>query len=419
MQNSDYAPAKRRRRPKGQLYSRKLKSGSTSYGVRFMVGGERHYRTIGSSIDGWTAKKARAEIDRLMALVFVGEWDPAAEEEERVERTVPTFGEFAEKWYERRRRKGGRRTGGLSERSIRDLREWRLDGHVFPFFASLRLDEITAEAIDDYEAAKLGEGVLSAASINKMISTIASILDLAVAYGHVDRNVAKGHERLAVERPTRTYLDTPEQIVALLDAAASLDRGGRGRPYRRALLATLTFAGLRIGEALDLEWRDVDLGAGWLAVRGTKTDAAERRVKIRGALRDELDGLVREEPGDLVFATRTGGGFSASNVRNRILAPAVERANVALAEAGERPIPEGLTPHGLRRTFASILAALPGMSPPRLMREMGHADPKLTFTVYAQVMEDEDGALERLAALIEPETPEVRIAVEMEVEEAA
>jgi integrase len=56
---------------------------------------------------------------------------------------------------------------------------------------------------------------------------------------------------------------------------------------RRAMLSTLTFVGLRIGELCALRWRDVDLAGGWLHT-GSKTDAGWRRVKIRGALRDEL-----------------------------------------------------------------------------------------------------------------------------------
>jgi len=54
------------------------------------------------------------------------------------------------------------------------------------------------------------------------------------------------------------------------------------------MIATLTFAGLRIGELLALRWRDVDLAGGWLTVGQAKTDAGRRRVTIRGALRDEL-----------------------------------------------------------------------------------------------------------------------------------
>jgi integrase len=60
---------------------------------------------------------------------------------------------------------------------------------------------------------------------------------------------------------------------------------------RKAMLSTLTFAGLRIGELCALRWRDVDLAAGWLSVEDSKTDAGRRRVKIRGALKRDLANL--------------------------------------------------------------------------------------------------------------------------------
>jgi integrase len=141
--------------------------------------------------------------------------------------------------------------------------------HVLPYFASFRLDEITVEDVDRFRRSKVKEGRLSPASINKMISTGSAVLDVAVEYEHIARNPAKGRRRrLKTGSPRRTYLDRPEQITALLDAAGDLDRKGRTRAYRRPLLATLVFAGFRIGEALDLEWRDVDLAKAWLHVRG-------------------------------------------------------------------------------------------------------------------------------------------------------
>ena len=79
--------------------------------------------------------------------------------------------------------------------------------------------------------------------------------------GIANRNVAKGRRRrLPSVTPRRTFVDSADGLVALLDAAGALDlaRESRAPPHRRALLAVLALAGLRIGEALALRWRDVD-----------------------------------------------------------------------------------------------------------------------------------------------------------------
>jgi integrase len=170
------------------------------------------------------------------------------------------------------------------------------------------------------------------------------------------------------------------------------------------VIATLTFAGLRIGELCSLRWRDVDLAGGWLRVGESKTDAGRRRVKIRGALRDELlavRGRHQEASQDeFVFGTLTSARQNPSNLRRRVLKPAVKRANERLAKRELPPLPEGLTPHSLRRTFASLLYAL-GESPPVVMDEMGHTDPALALRVYAQSMRRGEGEQAQLRALVE------------------
>jgi integrase len=175
------------------------------------------------------------------------------------------------------------------------------------------------------------------------------------------------------------------------------------------MLATLTFAGLRIGELLSLRWRDVDLAGGWLTVGEAKTDAGRRKVKIRGALRDELLSLRAERKIDqnaYVFPTRTGVRLGPDNFRNRVLAAAVRRADKRLAEQAHPPLPK-LTPHSLRRTFCSLLYAL-GESPPVVMQEMGHTDPKLALRVYAQAMRRDEHQQAELRALVEG-TPDGRL----------
>jgi len=165
----------------------------------------------------------------------------------------------------------------------------------------------------------------------------------------------------------------------------------------------MIFGGLRIGELCALRWRDVDLEAGWMTVGESKTDAGRRRVKIRGALTDELArarGSRRSIDHDgLVFPTRTGRKRYTQKVRSDTLGNAVKRANENLAKADLPPLPAKITPHSLRRTFASLLYAL-GESPPVVMAEMGHTSPTLALKVDAQAMRRGEDELTKLADLM-------------------
>ena len=73
-----------------------------------------------------------------------------------------------------------------------------------------------------------------------------------------------------------------------------------------------------------------------------------------------------------------GERLSETNVRRRVLAPAVERASAALEARGDEPPPTGLAPHSRRRTFASILVAL-GEDTAYVIGQLGHTDPALTL----------------------------------------
>lgn len=175
--------------------------------------------------------------------------------------------------------------------------------------------------------------MLSAESINKTLVRLGQILDVAVEYEHIERNPPRMNPRkrkLKAPRPAPIWLDRAEHIAALLDAAGELDahaRRDRRHIPRRVMLATLVFAGLRIGELLELRWRDVDLGAGSLTVRQSKTSAGVRQIDLLPVLRDVLVMLDRGKPNELVFPTTSGRSHGLSNVRRRVLAPAVTLAN--------------------------------------------------------------------------------------------
>ena len=377
---------------------------SATFGLRFRAYGRREYVTLGTAEEGWTRAKAETELQNILADVRRGIWQPPVVEVVQVPRAMPTFHEFASEWFERQTLEGGQRGEGLSEAGKAAL-GWVISNHLLPAFALRRLDQITVEDVDRYRLGKVRGGKLSATSINKTLATLAAILESAVEYELIDRNPARGRRRrLPATAPRRSWLDRADHIAALLDAAGQRDQKAKVcRGQRRALLATLVFAGLRIGEALSLRWRDVDLARGTITVRDAKTDAGVRVVNILPILRDELGAYrARLEPTAvaLVFGTANGHRQGATNVRRRVLSKAVEQANRRLAEDSTEPLPEGLTPHSLRRTFASLLFAI-GETPPYVMAQMGHTTPNLTLAIYARQMNRRDGEAERLKALVE------------------
>jgi len=68
-----------------------------------------------------------------------------------------------------------------------------------------------------------------------------------------------------------------------------------------------------------------------------------------------------------------------------MIRPAVAHTDSLLAKRGHQPLPEGVTAHKFRHTFASILFVR-GEDPPCVMTQVGHTDPAFTLRVYAQAM---------------------------------
>lgn len=238
---------------------------------------------------------------------------------------------------------------------------------------------------------------LSNTSINSMITLLGQILQQAVDYELIDRNPVRVGGRsarfLKRTRPRRTFLEVDE-FHSLLDAAGELEAEARSDFRglgRRAMVATLGLAGLRISELVDLKVAQVDLTRGRFKLVDAKTEAGVREVEISLYLRDELLEYVMDRrgrglphgPADHFFGTNTGRRRDPDRFRDRILARAVERATANRTEAGAPPLPE-ITPHSLRRTWATF-AAMIGRDPKWIAAQIGHVSPAFTFSVYQQV----------------------------------
>jgi integrase len=164
--------------------------------------------------------------------------------------------------------------------------------------------------------------------------------------------------RQGTNRPR--YL-TQAQLNQLIKAA----RKGRYGHRDATLILLMARHGLRVTEAIDLRWDQIDLAKGHLHVRRLK-HGLDSVHPIQG---DELRALRElkrnQEPSAFVFTSERGGPMTRSNVAKMI------------EKAGNRAGLPHCHPHMLRHTTGHLLADA-GHDTRRLQLWLGHSDIKHT-----------------------------------------
>jgi len=129
--------------------------------------------------------------------------------------------------------------------------------HLVPGVGAHRLDRLEPEHLEAFYA-KMQEEGSKAGTAHHVHRTVRTALGEAKRRGHVSRNVAEiARAPRLEEEEVEPY--TIEEVQSLLLEASKL------RNSARWVLALAL--GLRQGEALGLQWEDVDLDAGYLRVR--------------------------------------------------------------------------------------------------------------------------------------------------------
>lgn len=166
-----------------------------------------------------------------------------------------------------------------------------------------------------------------------------------------------------------------------------------------ALWVLLVSSGLRLGEALALRWRDIDLKNGRLIVRRsfvevagvgivpgpTKNRTSRRPLTIGARTSQILAELARRnssEPDDLAFPNAQGGPWRRSNLRRHEFLPILERAGL-----GHFRI------HDLRHGNVG-LASLRSVAAKTMAERLGHSSTKQTTDTYGHLF----GEIEAQAA---------------------
>lgn len=263
-----------------------------------------------------------------------------------------TFELVAEEWISDRSRDPDIRPSTLGQNT------WAVRKHLIPRFGSRKLHEIAVSDVARFVKDKQVDG-MKANSINGILAPLSAIMALAQRDGRVQVNPVRALLKKERPKPDTKKIEalTSEEIESLFAAVGDADR---------VLVKTLVGTGLRISEALDLVWGDIQEHL--ITVRSSKTDAGEREVVMQPGLRRVL--LEHKM------------ACSAKSDEDRVFADAGTRRAV-----GARVMrAAGCTLHTLRHTHASILISQ-GVDVTAVAAQMGHSSPTITLSTYAHMFD--------------------------------
>jgi integrase len=350
------AVSPRRSYGSGSLFS---KAGSW-YG-QWWVGERRVKRKLGpvrepGTRDGLTKAQAERELRRRM------DTEGATPRGERL-----TVSEGAERLIDHLEAYGLKATTIATYRSLSRT-------HFERHFPDQALARITTRDVERMVAA-MRRGGAGAKLINNAITLLGQVFDHGLDRGWCNANPARKVRRPRVEQSDAIRFLDQAEVEAMLRAAAS--------DTDRALFLTAVMTGLRQGELLGLQWRDVDWQAGKLHVRrsyvrghwGTpKSRRSSRAVPMAYRVARELarhhQHATYKADDDLVFCHRDIGTVLDHSAL-------VRRFKRALSAGGVREVRF----HDLRHTFGTRMASV-GVPMRTLQEWMGHRDFKTTL-IYA------------------------------------
>ncbi len=252
-------------------------------------------------------------------------------------------------------------------------------------FKGFHLDQIRREDVERF----LGEMTVSNRTKNLVLGTLRLLFQKALDWRYLASSPMMGVRRFREESHGSKPL-TQQELGRVLDNAT---------PWERSVIKVMTHTGLRPGELSQLKLQDVDWENRLIRVvsdhdRKTK-NRKSRVVPMSPDLEEEMKLLHEKLPN--MFC-----GNNGRNLPQYLLRGERQKAYVFCHEDGS-PIQsfrkaihsalhrggvDGVTPHGLRKTFCSLLARK-GVHPKAAQRLLGHSSVSLTMDIYTEVEDDQ------------------------------
>ncbi|VHC70553.1 tyrosine-type recombinase/integrase [Streptococcus pyogenes] len=272
----------------------------------------------------------------------------------------------------------------------------RLNRHIMPTLGNIKVDKITASDIQML-INRLSKYYVNYTAVR---SVIRKVLQQGVLLGLIDYNSARDIilPRKQPNAKKKVKFIDPSDLKSFLEHLETSQHKRYNLYFDAVLYQLLLSTGLRIGEACALEWGDIDLENGTIAINKTynknlkflstaKTQSGNRVISVdKKTLRSlklyqmrqrQLFNEVGARVSEVVFATPTRKYFNAS-VRQSVLDTRCKEAGI-----------ERFTFHAFRHTHASLLLNA-GISYKELQYRLGHANISMTLDTYGHLSKDKE-----------------------------
>ena len=386
------------------IIPKKDKSGNIrSYKIMVCVGRDEQYKQIWRTCtiqrpEGLTPKKEEKEVKRL-----ADEWEERQKKEFSIDQSKTskdkiTFKEFVEnRWW-----KDHVLDGEHTPSTISFFKYMSAD--LVEYFGEKKLRQIDAEAVKRYvkylntdARTKTGKPY-GATTRQHHFSTLRNIMEYARRFRYIDEDPCKDltqKEKPHRDKKTIDFL-APSQAITFLSC---LDKEPL---FWKCLINVLMTTGLRRGEAVALQWGDIDYKKLQLSITRNvtvdskseaglfigKTKTGESRiVPVSERIITMLSDLKAAQAKKYNVDDMPDGAFIFCNETDPlkpIRPDSVTKHIRKFVQANDLP---NVSPHDLRHTAAS-LALESGADLKQIQELLGHKDPSTTMKFYAGVTEE-------------------------------
>ena len=276
-----------------------------------------------------------------------------------------------------------------TQKTYEDYR-WVINKHLLPHMGKIKLVEVTTA-----EAIKLANKVKNESTV-KMAQRVIKRFNQVINW-HVERERGLKANPISniVQKDLSEEIAKDEEfddlpLISTTNVLLLLDYF-KDNPYRFAL-DFMALHGMRIAEAVAIEWSDIDFEKNTIYIHQqitdkgeidprTKTKASTRYVPLQSATKQLLLEIPEEKRTGLVTLNSDGNYLRPNNLRQRHF----YKARKHLLK--QHPDFDIQIPHQFRKFYISYHIDN-GTPLPNVSRWVGHADSNITLKIYAKPIKE-------------------------------